>query len=82
MLLSTPACRRATGGLFHAGPLAGRGLFAGMPRVFLPNGRTRNRFLWIKNHLDARAPLGDLNNTNAAVGTWEEVDGDEDATMI
>ncbi|KAM0548462.1 hypothetical protein ACHAPJ_009948 [Fusarium lateritium] len=86
MWMSTPAKHRAAGGVFHDGPLAGKGTYDGMPEVFVPNGRVKNKCIWIKKDLEAgrigRSPLKALKNTNAAAGSLDEgVDGDGDVTM-
>ncbi|KAF4966585.1 hypothetical protein FSARC_5749 [Fusarium sarcochroum] len=76
MWMSTPAKHRAAGGVFLDGPLAGKGDFEGMPDVFLPNGRVKNRCIWIKKDLEAgrigRSPLKALKNTNATAGSFDE----------
>ncbi|KAF4422105.1 hypothetical protein FACUT_10812 [Fusarium acutatum] len=72
MWQSVPARRRATGGVFLDGPLAGEGFFEGMPSVFLPNGRVKPKWAWIKKDLDARVgrgPLRVLKNANANAGS-------------
>ncbi|KAK2690581.1 hypothetical protein QWA68_010182, partial [Fusarium oxysporum] len=71
MWQSVPARRRATGGVFLDGPLAGKGFFEGMPSVFLPNGRVKPKWAWIKKDLDSRVgrgPLRALKNANANAG--------------
>ncbi|KAG5744344.1 hypothetical protein H9Q69_005908 [Fusarium xylarioides] len=78
MWQSVPARRRATGGVFLDGPLAGEGFFEGMPNVFLPNGRVKPKWAWIKKDLDARVgrgPLRALKNANANAGSV--LDSDE-----
>ncbi|KAH6956339.1 hypothetical protein DER45DRAFT_595111 [Fusarium avenaceum] len=85
MFLSTPAKNRAVGGAFTAGPLAGKGVFEGIPQVFFSNGRVKDKFMWIKKNLEpriGRAPLKDLKDTNAGAGLLgmdEDEDEDEDA---
>ncbi|KAF4955394.1 hypothetical protein FGADI_4573 [Fusarium gaditjirri] len=72
MWQSVPARRRATGGVFTDGPLAGKGFSEGMPGVFLPNGRVKPKWAWIKKDLDSRVgrgPLRALKNTNAGAGS-------------
>ncbi|KAH7230464.1 uncharacterized protein BKA55DRAFT_525647 [Fusarium redolens] len=72
MWQSVPARRRATGGVFLDGPLAGEGFTEGMPAVFLPNGRVKPKWAWIKKDLDARVgrgPLRALKNANANAGS-------------
>ncbi|KAF5695567.1 hypothetical protein FDENT_297 [Fusarium denticulatum] len=72
MWQSVPARRRATGGVFLDGPLAGEGFFEGMPSCFLPNGRVKPKWAWIKKDLDARVgrgPLRALENANANAGS-------------
>jgi hypothetical protein len=71
MWQSVPARRRATGGVFLDGPLAGKGFFEGMPSVFLPNGRVKPKWAWIKKDLDSRVGRGPsraLKNVNANAG--------------
>ncbi|KAF4446700.1 hypothetical protein F53441_9633 [Fusarium austroafricanum] len=66
--LSVPAKLRSTGGVFLDGPLAGKGVIEGMPEVFLPNGRVKTKWMWIKKDLETRigrGPLKTLKNTNA-----------------
>ncbi|KAM0340732.1 hypothetical protein ACHAPU_010323 [Fusarium lateritium] len=80
MWLSTPAKLRATGGVFTAGPLAGKGVIEGMPEVFLSNGRIRTKCMWIKKALETRigrAPLKDLGDTNAGAGSLGVEDDDD-----
>lgn len=83
MFLSTPAKNRAVGGAFTAGPLAGKGVFEGIPQVFFSNGRVKDKFMWIKKNLEpriGRAPLKDLKDTNAGAGLLGmDEDEDEDA---
>lgn len=85
MFLSTPAKNRAVGGTFTAGPLAGKGVFEGIPQVFFSNGRVKDKFMWIKKNLEpriGRVPLKDLKDTNAGAGLLgmdEDEDEDEDA---
>ncbi|KAF5710708.1 hypothetical protein FMUND_9352 [Fusarium mundagurra] len=72
MWQSVPARRRAAGGVFLDGPLAGEGFFEGMPNVFLPNGRVKPKWAWIKKDLDARVgrgPLRALKSANANTGS-------------
>ncbi|KAF5964439.1 hypothetical protein FCOIX_13420 [Fusarium coicis] len=72
MWQSVPARRRATGGVFLDGPLAGEGFLEGMPICFLPNGRVKPKWAWIKKDLDARVgrgPLRALKNANANAGS-------------
>ncbi|KAF5634245.1 hypothetical protein F52700_5967 [Fusarium sp. NRRL 52700] len=72
MWQSVPARRRAAGGVFLDGPLAGEGFFDGMPNVFLPNGRVKPKWTWIKKDLEARVgrgPLRALKNANANAGS-------------
>ncbi|KAI1027640.1 hypothetical protein LB504_011771 [Fusarium proliferatum] len=72
MWQSVPARRRATGGVFLDGPLAGKGFFEGMPNVFLPNGRVKPKLAWIKKDLESRVgrgPLRALKNANANAGS-------------
>ncbi|KAF5986045.1 hypothetical protein FBULB1_2609 [Fusarium bulbicola] len=72
MWQSVPARRRATGGVFLDGPLAGQGFFEGMPSAFLPNGRVKPKWAWIKKDLEARVgrgPLSALKNANANAGS-------------
>ncbi|KAG7412851.1 hypothetical protein Forpe1208_v008504 [Fusarium oxysporum f. sp. rapae] len=72
MWQSVPARRRATGGVFLDGPLAGEGFFEGIPSVFLPNGRVKPKWAWIKKDLDSRVgrgPLRALTNANANAGS-------------
>ncbi|WZH48610.1 uncharacterized protein QYS62_009790 [Fusarium acuminatum] len=83
MWLSQPAKNRAAGGAFTTGPLAGKGVFEGIPLVFFSNGRVKNKFMWIKKGLETRigrAPLKDLKDTNAGAGLLDmDEDEDEDA---
>ncbi|KAF4993255.1 hypothetical protein FGRMN_6619 [Fusarium graminum] len=75
--LSTPAKNRATGGIFAAGPLAGKGVVEGMPEVFLPSGRIRSKCIWIQKAIEARigrAPLKNLEDTNAGAGSLVDDD--------
>ncbi|KAF5660155.1 hypothetical protein FHETE_9128 [Fusarium heterosporum] len=78
--LSTPAKNRATGGIFVDGPLAGKGVVEGMPDVFLPSGRIRSKCIWIQKALEARigrAPLKNLEDTNAGAGSLGVEDDDD-----
>jgi hypothetical protein len=83
MWLSQPAKNRAAGGAFTTGPLAGKGVFEGIPLVFFSNGRVKNKFMWIKKGLETRigrVPLKDLKDTNAGAGLLDmDEDEDEDA---
>ncbi|RGP77774.1 hypothetical protein FLONG3_4068 [Fusarium longipes] len=66
--LSIPAKLRATGGVFEDGPLADKGEVSGMPEAFMPNGRLKKKYLWIRNNMEGRKgrrPLGDLKNGNS-----------------
>ncbi|KAM0267326.1 hypothetical protein ACHAPA_006106 [Fusarium lateritium] len=82
MWQSTPAKNRAVGGAFTTGPLAGKGVFEGMPQVFFSNGRVKNKWMWIKKSIETRigrAPLEDLKDTNAGAGLLDMDDEDEDS---
>jgi hypothetical protein len=80
MWQSTSAKNRAAGGAFTTGPLAGKGVFEGMPQVFFSNGRVKNKCMWIKETLETcirRTPLKALKDTNAGAGLLD-LDEDED----
>ncbi|KAF4331924.1 hypothetical protein FBEOM_14291 [Fusarium beomiforme] len=79
MWQSVPAKRRASGGVFLHGPLAGEGFIEGMPGVSSPNGRVKPKWTWIKRDLDSRVgrgPLRALKNTNFNAGLVSEDDNE------
>ncbi|GKU07001.1 hypothetical protein FLAG1_09991 [Fusarium langsethiae] len=65
---SLPAKRRATGGVFQDGPLAGKGEIGGMPEVFMANGRLKKKYMWIRKDQEGRVgrrPLKALKSSNS-----------------
>ncbi|KAJ4128041.1 hypothetical protein NW768_008325 [Fusarium equiseti] len=68
MWQSIPARIRNSGGIFQDGPLAGKGEVAGMPEVFMVNGRLKKKFMWIRKDLGGRIgrrPLKALKDGNS-----------------
>ncbi|RFN49924.1 hypothetical protein FIE12Z_5823 [Fusarium flagelliforme] len=68
MWQSIPASIRNSGGIFQDGPLAGKGEVAGMPEVFMVNGRLKKKFMWIRKDLGGRIgrrPLKALKDANS-----------------
>ncbi|RBR04603.1 uncharacterized protein FIESC28_11530 [Fusarium coffeatum] len=68
MWQSIPASIRNSGGIFQDGPLAGKGEVAGMPEVFMVNGRLKKKFMWIRKDLGGRIgrrPLKALKDGNS-----------------
>ncbi|KAM0424948.1 hypothetical protein ACHAPT_009749 [Fusarium lateritium] len=73
MFMSTPAKFRHTGGAFKTGPLAGKGVTEGLPKIFFDTGRIRKVYEWVKRDLKPpRFAFRALQNTNAVTETIEE----------
>ncbi|UZP38099.1 hypothetical protein NXS19_005915 [Fusarium pseudograminearum] len=71
---SLPAKIRATGGVFHDGPLANKGEISGMPEVFMATGRLKKKYMWIRKDQDGRVgrrPLKALKSGNSGAPSKE-----------
>ncbi|KAJ4328614.1 hypothetical protein N0V84_000973 [Fusarium piperis] len=72
MYMSTPAKYRHTGGEFTTGPLAGKGIFEGVPEVFFVTGRIKKNYEFLKRGLQPeRFAFRALQNTNTSAETPE-----------